>query len=66
MAQLLKLFGGKKDQGPSFTNQVTVLEDGNVAPGQAFKPKKRKMNDLGEEITSDSSAEEDIEAEEIV
>ena len=39
MAQLLKLFSGKKEQGPSFTNQVTVLEDGNVAPGQAFKPK---------------------------
>ena len=38
MAQLLNLFSGK-DHGPAYSKRVSVLEDGNVAPGQAFKPK---------------------------
>ena len=42
-----------------------MLEDGNVAPGQAFKPKQKKFNELGEEISGDSSVEEDVEPEEI-
>ena len=66
MTQLLSLFSGKKEQGPAFTNKRTVIEDGNVAPGQAFKPKQRKFNELGEEISDNSSDEEDVEAEEFL
>lgn len=40
-----------------------MMEDGNVAPGQAFKPKKRKLDENGIEVMTDSSSEEDVEAE---
>ena len=47
---------------PGFHNSKTVLEEGNVAPGQVFKPKAPKFNSAGEEIL-DSSEEEEIEEE---
>ena len=49
--------------GPAFKNQLTLLEEGNVAPGQTFERKKRRVNENGEETSSDSSAEEDVEEE---
>lgn len=57
------IFSGQKQDGPAFTNLRTIVEDGNVAPGQAFKHKKRKVNEDGEEVSGDSSMEEDVEAE---
>ena len=63
MAQLMSIFSGQSQNEPAFTNVGTVLEDGNVAPGQAFKPKKRRVNEFGDQVSSESSAEEDVEAE---
>ena len=65
MEQLKALFGGTggKARQPSFHNQITVLEEGNVAPGRAFKPKKTRVTADGNtvEVTdSDSSVEEDV------
>lgn len=65
MAQLLSLFGSK-NAGIEFTNQKTLLGDGNVAPGNSLQPKKRRVNADGDDMSSsDSSAEEDVEVEEL-
>ena len=38
-----------------------MLEEGNVAPGQRFKPKKaKKLNDAGVTESEDSSDEEEV------
>ena len=42
MKDLLAMFNGggaKKDTGPKFVTKKTVVEEGNVAPGKAFKRK---------------------------
>ena len=65
MNALRSMFSLSNVDKPAFHISQTILEKGNVAPGQAFKPKVRKYNDAGEELSSDSSEEEDIMEEEI-
>ena len=55
MAQLLSLFGGdkKNDSQPEFITKKTVVEEGNVAPGQRFRPQKKKAQVVSDTESSD-------------
>ena len=66
MASLMALFNTsdeerkRREAEPKFLTQKTVVEEGNVAPGKAFRPSQhRRMTKDGEELASDSSVDED-------
>lgn len=67
MKELLSMFSGNKnaDNQNEFSTKVTVLEEGNVRPGQAFKKKERKTTLVDGQEVHDSSDSEEIEEEKL-